>query len=470
MDWILVGIGGALGSILRFLTVSGALRMFGAGFPAGTLIVNVLGSLVMGIAFVLLIERGGSGRAALLIMTGALGGFTTFSAFFTGCLRSVRGRALGSDGRLCRPVGSGLRRGPVRRHPPGARRGRMSGVQVVTTEADAEGQRLDRWFRKRFPHVSQGRIEKMCRKGEIRVEGGRVKASTRLEAGQSVRVPPVGDASPRPKQVASVGAEKAEMIRAAVIHRDADIIVLNKPPGLAVQGGTRTSVHVDGLSEALRFDADDKPKLVHRLDKDTSGLLMLARHGRAAAALAKAMQSRATRKIYWAAVAGVPSLKAGTVRYGLVKQAGHGPHGSGEKMVCIHPDAVADTPGAKHAVSDYKVLENVAQRAAWVALVPVTGRTHQLRAHMAEIGHPVVGDGKYGTNRQVNEGDGWGAQLGGSISRKLHLHARTLTIRHPAGGHQMTFTAPLPDHMAATWEFLGWDAGDHAGDPFGEDI
>lgn len=343
----------------------------------------------------------------------------------------------------------------------------MSGVFMTEVEPDGDGQRLDRWFRRHFPHVTQGRVEKMCRKGEIRVDGGRVKASTRLEAGQAVRIPPLPDASapvPAPDRFA-ISDVQAEMIRAAVIFRDDHIIALNKPPGLAVQGGTGTHAHVDGLGEALRFGLDAKPKLVHRLDKDTSGVLLLARTGRAAAGLARAFQARTTRKIYWAAVAGNPKPMAGTIRYGLVKAGGKG-H---EKMQCIHPDAVAETDGAKRATSDYIVLEHAGERAAWVGLVPVTGRTHQLRAHMAELGHPIAGDGKYGTNAQVNMGDGWGAQLGGDISRKLHLHARMIAFDHPVSGARVVLTAPLPEHMARTWAMMEWDAADHPGDPF-EDL
>ncbi len=343
----------------------------------------------------------------------------------------------------------------------------MSGVQHIEVGPDGADQRLDRWFRRLFAHVPQGRIEKMCRKGEIRVDGGRVKPATRLAPGQTVRVPPLPEGeAPVPKPAARVSEADAAMIRGAVLYRDDHLIALNKPPGLPTQGGTGQSRHVDGLAEALKFGLPDKPRLVHRLDKDTSGLLLLARSGQAAAKLAKAFQSRATRKIYWAAVAGVPSPREGTIRTGLVKAPGHGPHGAGEKMICIHPDAVHDTPGAKRAVSDYKVIENAGQRTAWVALSPITGRTHQLRAHMAEIGHPIVGDGKYGGSGQTNEGDGWGAQLGGDISRKLHLHARSLSFRHPETGKTLTLTAPLPDHMARTWETMGWREADAALDPF----
>lgn len=345
----------------------------------------------------------------------------------------------------------------------------MSGVQKIEVQEDSDDVRVDRWLHRLFPQVTQGRIEKLCRKGDLRVDGGRVKASTRLRSGQIVRVPPMPDdmAPARPAGAGkSLSEEDAALIRSCVIYRDDDIIVINKPAGIATQGGSKQERHIDGMSEALMFDMDTKPKLVHRLDKDTSGVLVLARHGKAAAELAKAFKSRDTRKIYWAVVAGSPHPKMGTIKFGLVKGLGHGPNQAGEKMHCIHPDAVADTPGAKHATTDYSVLEEVGKRAAWVALVPVTGRTHQLRAHMAELGHPIVGDGKYGTNRQFNEGDGWGAQLGGDISRKLHLHARSITLDHPLTGARLHLTAPLPPHMEKTWDIFGWQVKYAPVDPF----
>ncbi|MGG7643265.1 RluA family pseudouridine synthase [Rhodovulum sp. YNF3179] len=345
----------------------------------------------------------------------------------------------------------------------------MSGVQHLTIAAEEADQRLDRWFRRRFPHVPQGRIEKMCRKGEIRVDGGRVKPATRVAAGQSVRVPPLPEPGEAPEPP-RVSAADAEMIRAAVIYRDDHVIALDKPPGLPVQGGSGQTRHVDGLAEALRFGLDEKPRLVHRLDKDTSGVLIMARTQRVAGALTKAFRARETRKIYWAAVAGVPSPRMGTIRFGLVKAPGHGPHGEGEKMICVYPDEIGATPGAKRATTDYAVLSALAKRTAWVALVPVTGRTHQLRAHMAEIGHPIVGDGKYGPNRQDNLGDGWGAQLGGEVSRKLHLHARSLRLTHPVTGAELHLTAPLPSHMRRTWENLGWAEDDVPEDPFEEEM
>ena len=359
----------------------------------------------------------------------------------------------------------------------------MSGVQTLTVGPDEAEQRLDRWFRRHFPHVPQGRIEKLCRKGEIRVDGGRVRASTRVGPGQAVRVPPLPDPKAREaddfsakNRPAAVSDADAQMIRATVLYRDDHLLALNKPPGLPVQGGSGQTRHVDGLAEALRFGLDEKPRLVHRLDKDTSGVLLLARTRAVASKLTKHGEwlypiddDRATRKIYWAAVAGVPQPPMGTIRFGLVKAPGRGAAGEAEKMLCVHPAAVDRTPGARHATTDYAVLSALGRRAAWVALVPVTGRTHQLRAHMAELGHPIVGDGKYGGSGQENLGDGWGAQLGGEISRKLHLHARHLALTHPVTGAALSLTAPLPEHMARTWSSLGWRAAEVPADPFEDD-
>lgn len=344
----------------------------------------------------------------------------------------------------------------------------MTGVRQIVLGEDAAEQRLDRWLRRLHPHVSQGRIEKMCRKGEIRLDGARVQASTRLAPGATLRLPPIPDepaAAARPAAPA-VSEADAAMMRAAVIYRDDDVIALAKPPGLATQGGSGTTRHVDGLAEALRFGAEEKPRLVHRLDRDTSGVLLLARSARAAAGLAKAFQSREARKIYWAVVAGAPRPDAGRITYGLVKAGGHGAGGEGEKMRVVAPDEVAGTEGARKAATDYVTIDAAARRAAWVALAPLTGRTHQLRAHMAAIGHPIVGDGKYGGSGQENLGEGWGAQLGGVVSRKLHLHARAISLVHPRTGKRLEVTAPLPEHMARTFELFGWRPADAAADPF----
>ena len=343
----------------------------------------------------------------------------------------------------------------------------MSAVQTVVIGPEEGDQRLDRWLRRRFPGLGQGAIEKMCRRGELRLDGGRVKASDRVQAGQSLRIPPLPEtppAAPAPVRQ-SVAEADAAMIQSAVLWKDAHVIALNKPPGLPSQGGSGLgSRHVDGLSPALCFGYKERPVLVHRLDKDTSGILLLARTERVARRLGEAFRARTARKIYWAVVAGVPEPRMGTIRYGLVKAGGRGD----ERMRCVLPGEVQATPGAKRATTDYAVLEAMGKRAAWMALVPVTGRTHQLRAHMAEIGHPIVGDGKYGRAGQENAGDGWGRDLGGELSRKLHLHARSIAFAHPVTGETVTLTAPLPEHMRRTFAAFDWRAQDVPADPFAE--
>jgi 23S rRNA pseudouridine955/2504/2580 synthase len=345
----------------------------------------------------------------------------------------------------------------------------MSRLQHLTVGLDEAEQRLDRWFRRQFPQVTQGRLEKLCRKGEVRVDGGRVKTSTRIGPGQVVRVPPLPDApATLADRIGPAGPSPAEAqaMTDAVLFRDDHMIVLNKPAGLAVQGGTGQQRHLAAMLPALRFGRNDDPRLVHRLDKDTSGLLVLARTGAAAVELARLFRSRAVEKIYFAAVAGRPDPARGTIRFGLVKAAGKG---EGEKMRLIHPDEVQATEGAKNATTDYRVIDQAGGRAAWVALKPVTGRTHQLRAHMAALGCPIAGDGKYGGRGQENDGSGWGAGLGGALSRKLHLHAARLSFPHPVTGQRMNFSAPLPEHMARTWEVFGWNMADLPEPIFGDE-
>lgn len=341
-------------------------------------------------------------------------------------------------------------------------------VQTLTVTEEEGEQRLDKWLRRRFPHLNQIAVEKLCRTGQIRVDSGRVKASDRVLPGQMVRIPPLPDAAPRTEaRVQGVSAADARMIQGAVLWKDEHMIVLNKPAGLPSQGGSgQGDRHVDGLSEALKFGYKEKPKLVHRLDKDTSGVLMLARTDRVARALSEALRHRAARKIYWAVVAGVPHPRQGSIKFALEKAPGRGRGGEGEKMLCVHPAKMADHPDAKRAHTDYFTLWFLGQRLSWMALEPVTGRTHQLRAHMAEIGHPILGDGKYGGGESENLGDGWGAGTGGDLSRKLHLHARSLTVEHPVLKTPLTFTAPLPEHMARTWKLLDWKEGDVPADPF----
>lgn len=319
--------------------------------------------------------------------------------------------------------------------------GTLSGVQILSVESDDGELRLDRWFKRRFPGLGHGRLEKLLRTGQVRVDGKRAKAGDRLSPGQSIRVPPLAawtGAAPAPAQPrapAEPSPRDVAELRAAVLHRDADVIVLNKPPGLAVQGGTGTIHHLDALLDSLRFDAPERPRLVHRLDKDTSGVLLLARNAAAAAKLGEAFRAKATRKIYWAAVVGVPRPHRGRIDLALAKLPGSG----GEKM--------APEEDGKPAVTYYSVVEHAFNKAAFLALLPVTGRTHQLRAHCIALGAPILGDGKYG---------GAAAQIAGlPPTRKLHLHARSISLPHPSGGI-LQATASLPPHMQETWRFFGF--------------
>ena len=349
----------------------------------------------------------------------------------------------------------------------------MSGVERITVTAEDAEQRLDRFLKRRYDHLLQGQIEKWCRKGELRLDGARCKASTRISEGQELRMPPRPVVTQPPysdvgkkRTSARVSDADTRLIQGAVIYKDGDLLVLNKPAGIPTQGGSKQTRHIDSLSEALRFGYEEKPRLVHRLDKDTSGVLLLARSRKIAHDLTQAFRHRATRKIYWAAVAGVPAPKLGSIKYGLRKAGIRGARGEREKMETIHPRDVISTEGAKRAQSDYVVVRALAKRAAWVALEPITGRTHQLRAHMTAIGHPIIGDGKYGGSGQENLGEGWGAQLGGMISRKLHLHARFIQFEHPRLRKRVSFSVDLPPHMTESWKQFQWHLEDVPDDPF----
>lgn len=308
-------------------------------------------------------------------------------------------------------------------------------VRTVAVKPADAGLRLDRWFTKEVPGLTHGRLQKLLRTGQVRVDGSRAAANLRLEAGQQVRIPPIPnlDTPPPRRDHPPVDAGETADLVARVLYRDDDVIALNKPAGLAVQGGTGTTHHLDGMLDALQFDAEERPRLVHRLDRDTSGVLLLARNGRVAAALAKAFQGRSVRKTYWALTAGVPDPAQGTIDVPLAKA--EGPTGR-EKM--------EESEDGDVAITDYRVLDD-AVRAAWVELHPRTGRTHQLRAHMAAIGTPIVGDRKYG---------GAEAMLPG-VAPKLHLHAAAVSLR--LGGRAIEVKAPLPEHMQATWRLFGFE-------------
>ncbi|MDQ2080821.1 RluA family pseudouridine synthase [Xanthobacteraceae bacterium Astr-EGSB] len=316
-------------------------------------------------------------------------------------------------------------------------------VQTVAVSADETGMRLDRFFEARFPGLSFSHIQRIIRKGEVRVNGRRADPKDRLEAGQAIRIPPLKLDTPRPRDDNDADDKTRTFLKSITIYEDADVMVLNKPMGLAVQGGSGTVRHVDGMLEVLRGRHADaqRPRLVHRLDKDTAGCLLVAKTRFAAAALAKSFRARETRKIYWAVVAGVPKPRQGRISTFLAKE-----EREDESVMRI---AQHGEEGASHAITYYAIVETAAQSLAWVSLKPVTGRTHQLRAHMAHIGHPIVGDPKYFSI------ENW--QLPGGLQDRLHLLARRIVVPHPRGG-TIDVTAPLPPHMVQSFNLLGFDA------------
>ena len=325
---------------------------------------------------------------------------------------------------------------------PAKPHGGARSVAVAPADGDI---RLDRWFKRHFPTLTHGHLQKLLRTGQVRLDGKRAQASDRVQAGQTVRVPPLGNLM-QARTTASIAPprpEEAKALQDAVLYRDSDLIALNKPAGLAVQGGTGVDRHLDALLDALRFDALERPRLVHRLDRDTSGVLVLARSARAAAELAAAFRAKTTRKIYWAIVVGMPKPREGKIDLPLAKLQGR----LGERVM-------PDEDDGKPAVTRYQVVSHAGDKLTWLGLMPITGRTHQLRAHCVALGTPILGDGKYGGKGSRPEGV--------PAPRKLHLHARVLILPRPDGS-VLRLTAPLPEHMKATWRFLGFEEAEGKG-------
>jgi len=315
----------------------------------------------------------------------------------------------------------------------------MSGVQQREVSADEDGMRLDRWFARNFPQLGFGRLQKLIRNGEVRVDKGRVQTSTRLASGQVVRIPPIDDPDVvRPPRVSD---EDAEFLTSLILYEDDELYVFNKPYGLAVQGGSGTKRHIDGMLKSLPNKKGEPPRLVHRLDRDTSGCLVVAKTHAAASHFGTVFRSRSARKIYWAVVAGNPSPRQGEISCWLAKRATT----DGEQMVVV-PHG---TPGAQHSMSYYSTTDTASRRFAWVTLKPVTGRTHQLRVHMAQLGNPILDDPRYFNieNYQPAEGLGQG----------LHLHARRIALPLRSG-KRLDISAPLPPHMQQSFDALGFDA------------
>jgi 23S rRNA pseudouridine955/2504/2580 synthase len=313
----------------------------------------------------------------------------------------------------------------------------MAGVETKEVSRADDGMRLDRWFKTHYASLPHSRLEKLLRTGQVRVDGGRAKASTRLAAGQTVRIPPLSDTPPAPKHALSK-ADHA-FLASITLHEDDDLLVLNKPSGIAVQGGTKTTHHIDRLLEGLGDGPETRPRLVHRLDRDTSGVLVIAKRRAVAAKLGRAFQTRSVRKIYWALLHGVPKPSQGKVDAALVKAGGP----DGDRVRKARP---GEKDIAQSAVTHYSVVDRAGQKVSFVSLKPVTGRQHQLRAHMAIIGHPILGDGKYEGDKNLPDG----------ISNRLYLHARRISFPHPSGEGVVDITAPLPEHMAKAFALFGF--------------
>jgi len=330
--------------------------------------------------------------------------------------------------------------------------------ELRTIDADDDGVRLDRWFKRHYPNVTHVLLEKLLRKGEVRLDGKRARAADRLVAGQAMRLPPQVVHAKEQRSDKSQAEAKHPLaskdmgsLADRILYMDKQVIVIDKPPGLATQGGSGLSRHVDGMLDSLQYEKPTRPKLVHRLDRDTSGVLLIARTALAASGLSASLALRDTSKVYWALTRGVPKQKNGVVKGALAKEGGHGPHGRDERMAM----AEEGEEGAKFSLTEYAVMATAGTEFAWVAARPITGRTHQIRVHLASLGTPIVGDFKYGGAESRGKGD---------IADKLHLHARSIDIGRPDGG-RLQATAPLSPHMVKSWKLLGFDPDDKS-DPF----
>ncbi len=317
----------------------------------------------------------------------------------------------------------------------------QTGIQMLHVTGDEADMRLDRFLTARFPQVAFTHLQRIVRTGQLRVDGKRMKPNDRLQAGQNVRIPPLKLQDTVPRSAARNTDDRA-FLESITLYEDKDVLVINKPAGLAVQGGSGTTRHVDGLLDCMRDKAGQKPRLVHRLDKETAGCLVIAKTRFAASVMAKSFRSRTTRKVYWAICAGVPRVRQGRISTYLAKMADA--EGESRMVVAEHGDR-----GADHALTYYAVVDQSAQKLSWLSLKPVTGRTHQLRVHTADIGHPIIGDDKYFNI------ENW--ELPGGIQNRLHLLARRIVIAHPRTGRPLDVSAPLPPHMQQTFNLLGLD-------------
>ena len=299
---------------------------------------------------------------------------------------------------------------------------------------DDDGIRLDRWFKRHYPALTHGRLEKLLRKGEVRLDGKRAKAADHVAAGQTLRLPPqvIHDKSePRVKTVQTV--KTSFKLEDTILYMDKHLFVLNKPSGLATQGGSGLKEHVDGMLDQLAYEKTVRPKLVHRLDKDTSGVLLIARTAQAASGLSVELARRDAKKIYWALVKGVPEQRRGLIKGALAKE---GTRGKDERM------EISEDEDAKFALTEYAVMATAGKDYAWVAAKPVTGRTHQIRVHMREsLQCAILGDPIYAQPAKQR------VQV-----PRLMLHAWKLSFNHPIHDQPMAFEAKVPEEFGGCME------------------
>jgi 23S rRNA pseudouridine955/2504/2580 synthase len=321
----------------------------------------------------------------------------------------------------------------------------LAAVEQKIVSPDESGMRLDRWFKVHYPGLGFGHLQKLLRSGQVRVDGGRAKSDSRIEPGQSIRIPPLDTGAAKSGGPVTSNTMKGQadldVLQQMLLHEDKKVLVFNKPYGLAVQGGSGITRNVDDMLESMRSQKNEKPRLVHRIDRETSGVLVVAKTRGAAQFLTEQFRKRETRKTYWALVKGVPREREGKISSWLVKEATE----DGDRMrVAAHGEK-----GADHAISYYRLIEQSGQALTWLEMEPYTGRTHQLRVHAKQIGCPIIGDSKYFEAA-------WNWEVPGGMQNRLHLLARRIVIPHPDGG-TLDITAPLPPHMVQSWNLLGYD-------------
>jgi 23S rRNA pseudouridine955/2504/2580 synthase len=310
-----------------------------------------------------------------------------------------------------------------------------------------------RWFARHYPRLSQGEFRKLCRTGQIRINAGRVRGNEILHTGDVVRIPPTavlaaksGGGQPKPESGGKFSMADLERLRKRIIHDDADIVAFDKPAGLAVQGGTGIKKSLDKMAAALF--PHDNILLVHRLDRETSGVIVLAKNQRAAQALAAEFQSQAAGKEYLALLAGVPRRGRGVIDNFMTR---------GRVFDKEEAEAFKAETGLRpqRAVTKYRVLNELPGVMAWVQFLPETGRTHQLRLHAAfSLDAPIVGDALYGKESGQGKDPGLRAMI---ESDNLFLFAHQLTFRHPGTGKNMTIRAQLPEFMKSVLGLLGFE-------------